>query len=173
MTKTKMTIDPNRAIKFERRYQCKMAHLWHLWTTKAGFESWWGPEGFRVEVGKLDLTVGGDLIYDMIAVAPEQIEFLKKANMPASHRTVGKFVEIAAHERICINHAIDFIPGVRPYENIMRVVFVAEAEFVHMFIDVDEHVDQAWTQAATLGIESQLTKVPAALAALAPYTAFS
>ena len=81
-------------IRLERRYEAAVEDLWYLWTTKEGFESWWGPEGFRVAVRKLDLRVGGELEYDMIAVAPEQIEFMKKANMPASHGTRGTFAQI-------------------------------------------------------------------------------
>ena len=34
----------------ERTYEATAQELWELWTTKEGFESWWGPEGFRVEV---------------------------------------------------------------------------------------------------------------------------
>src|SRR5882672_3857 len=100
-------------IRLERRYEAAVEDLWYLWTTKEGFESWWGPEGFRVEVRKLDLHVGGELEYDMIAVAPEQIEFLRRANMPASHGTRGTFALITPFESLEIIHMIDFIQGMR------------------------------------------------------------
>ena len=29
--------------------------VWALWTTEPGIESWWGPDGFDVTVGHLDL----------------------------------------------------------------------------------------------------------------------
>ena len=32
----------------------KVEELWELWTTKQGFESWWGPDGFRVKVHALE-----------------------------------------------------------------------------------------------------------------------
>ena len=158
-------MDPTRTIKFERRYKSSIENLWQLWTSKQGFESWWGPEGFRVEVRRMDPRAGGELTYDMIADGAEQIEFLRKANMPAALGARGKFVEVVRHERIYISHMIDFLPGVMPYENMIRVVFVCDGEFAHLLIDIDEHVDQAWTSAATLGMESQLGKVPAALEA--------
>src|ERR1700736_1917583 len=41
----------------ERTYRAGAQELWDLWTTKEGFESWWGPEGFRVEVYKLEARV--------------------------------------------------------------------------------------------------------------------
>jgi len=31
----------------ERTYRAKVGELWNLWTTKEGFESWWGPKGCR------------------------------------------------------------------------------------------------------------------------------
>lgn len=30
-------------IVFERTYRARREELWELWTTKEGFESWWGP----------------------------------------------------------------------------------------------------------------------------------
>lgn len=80
-------------LSFERSYEASVADLWYLWTTKAGFESWWGPKGFRVEVHKIEPRVGGALVYDMIAVGREEIEYMKKANMAASHATHGSFTE--------------------------------------------------------------------------------
>lgn len=152
-------------IRLERRYEAAVEDLWYLWTTKEGFESWWGPEGFRVEVHKLDLRTGGELIYDMIAVDPAQIEHMKKANMPISNRTRATFGEIILHKSLEIVHLIDFIPGVSPYENRSRVEFFAEEESVRMVITVDEYHNEEWTRLATMGWESQLTKLPAALAA--------
>lgn len=151
----------------ERKYDGAVEDLWYLWTTKEGFESWWGPEGFRVEVRKLDLRVDGELVYDMIAVGAQEIEFMEKANMPLSHGTRGKFVEIVPLRRLAISHMIDFVPGLRPYENKMVVEFFPEGQSVRMVITVDEHQTPEWTQRATEGLESQLTKVPAALAARA------
>jgi uncharacterized protein YndB with AHSA1/START domain len=153
------------AIRLERRYEAAVEDLWYLWTTKEGFESWWGPQGFRVEVHKLDLRVGGDLIYDMIAAEPEHIEYLKKMNMPPSHRTRGKFLAIVPMQRLEIGHLIDFIPGVKPYENNTVVEFFPEGSSVRMVIASDRHMDDEWTQRATQGWESQLTKLPAVLAA--------
>jgi uncharacterized protein YndB with AHSA1/START domain len=152
-------------IRLERRYEAAVEDLWFLWTTKEGFESWWGPEGFRVEVRKLDLRVGGELVYDMIAAAPEQIAFMKKANMPISHGTRGTYVEIVPLQRLQICHQIDFIPGVRPYENKTLVEFVPAGSSVRMVITMEEHPDPEWTRRASAGWESQLTKFPGALAA--------
>src|SRR5581483_11632459 len=56
--------DAQAPVRFERRYEnAEVQDLWELWTTKEGFESWWGPQGFRVQVHKLDLREGGELLY--------------------------------------------------------------------------------------------------------------
>ena len=60
-----------QTIVLERTLRAPIEDIWSLWTTKDGFESWWGPEGFRVQVHTLEARVGGALSYDMIADAPE------------------------------------------------------------------------------------------------------
>jgi uncharacterized protein YndB with AHSA1/START domain len=152
-------------VRVERNYEGPVDDLWWLWTTKEGFESWWGPEGFRVQVNKLELCVGGALDYDMIATDPEQIAFMKQNNMAISHATHGQFVEVTPLKRLGISHLIDFIPGMEPYENQMFVDFVPDGKRVKMVITIDEHTTPEWTKMATAGMESQLTKVPGILAA--------
>jgi uncharacterized protein YndB with AHSA1/START domain len=64
---------PQAKVVIERTYRARIEDLWELWTTKAGFESWWGPEGFHVEVHALEARAGGALEYDMIAHAADAI----------------------------------------------------------------------------------------------------
>jgi uncharacterized protein YndB with AHSA1/START domain len=154
------------SIKFERRYEsAAVEDLWDLWTTKAGFESWWGPKGFRVAVRKLELRVGGELLYDMIAVAPEEIAAMERMNMPKTHETRGTFTQIEQLRHLEITHLIDFVPGVQSYENRIRVEFSKTSDGAQMIITVQPHHDPKWTQMAKMGMESQLSKVSAALAA--------
>jgi uncharacterized protein YndB with AHSA1/START domain len=152
-------------IKFDRRYEhATVEDLWRLWTTKEGFESWWGPKGFRVEVRKLDLREGGELIYDMIADAPEEIAAMKRMNMPLRHATRGAFASIEPLKHLEIVHHIDFIPGVKSYENRIGVEFSRAGAGAQMVITVEPHHTAEWTKMASMGMESQLTKVPAVLA---------
>jgi uncharacterized protein YndB with AHSA1/START domain len=153
-------------IKFERRYETSVEDLWDLWTTKEGFESWWGPQGFRVEVHAIDPRLGGELFYDMIADGAKEIEYMKSAGMPVSHETRGRFVEVEPRRRLKILHLIDFIPGVEPYENNILVEFVPDGPGVRMVVTVDRHRDEEWTRRAAAGFESQLTKLPGALGVL-------
>ena len=151
-------------ITFERNYKASIDELWALWTTKEGFESWWGPEGFRVEVHELDLRQGGALIYDMIACREDQIAAMKEAGMPISHATRGTFTHIEPMQRLEITHVIDFIDGVEAYSNRAEVTFTEVGVHVRMVVTVDAHHNEHWTRLATAGWESQLTKLPEALA---------
>ena len=166
-----MTSNPGQgaplAVTFERSYEASVAELWDLWTTKQGFESWWGPKGFRVDVHRIEPRVGGALVYDMIAVGREEVEFMKKTFAGVSHPTHGTFTQVVLHERLEIVHVIDFVPGQPTYDNRMRVEFSAAGKTAHMVISVEEHSTKEWTQAARMGMESQLTKVPEALKARA------
>jgi uncharacterized protein YndB with AHSA1/START domain len=163
MTKPAVS-EAQAAIKFDRRYEdTKVEDLWSLWTTKEGFESWWGPKGFRVEVHKLELREGGELLYDMIAAAPAEIAAMERMNMPLSHKTRGTFARIEALKHLELIHMIDFIPGVKPYENRMLVEFSQAGRSARMVITIEPHHDPEWTRMAALGMEGQLTRVPEAL----------
>ena len=81
-------------IRIERVYPASANEVWDLWSTKEGIESWWAPDGFRVEVRTLELRPGGELIYAMTATAPEQVEFMNGAGMPLTTESRKTFTEI-------------------------------------------------------------------------------
>lgn len=146
-------------IIIERTYRATVEELWALWTTKEGFESWWGPEGFRVEVHELDARVGGTLRYDMIADAPEMVAAMKAMGQPVSHGTNGTFTELRRHERLAITHVIDFLPGVAAYDSTAVAELFPQGDHVRMVITLDPMHDAHWTSQATAGWASQLTKL--------------
>jgi len=153
---------PGRAgskVVIERTYRARVQELWNLWTTKEGFESWWGPDGFRVEVHAIEPRVGGTLHYDMIADAPEQIDAMKKMGQPTSHRTRGTFTEVKPQEGLSITHVIDFLPGVKPYESTMRVAFFPSGNDVRMVVTLDPMHSEDFSKMQTAGFTSQLGKL--------------
>jgi uncharacterized protein YndB with AHSA1/START domain len=93
------------------RCSAQVEKLWELWTTKEGFESWWGPEGFRAQVHAIEARRGGALGYDMIAGTPEMVEAMKQMGRPPSHGTRGIFSEFRPYEHLTLTHVIDFLPG--------------------------------------------------------------
>ena len=147
------------AVVIERTYRATVEELWALWTTKAGFESWWGPQGFRVEVHTLEPRVGGALEYDMIADAPDAIAAMKEMGQPISHGTRGTYAEFQAPQRLRLVHVIDFVPGQAPYESVIEVDFSAAGDQARMVVTLHPHVDPHWTRMSVEGFTSQLTKL--------------
>jgi uncharacterized protein YndB with AHSA1/START domain len=146
-------------VVIERTYRAKVTELWELWTTKQGFESWWGPDGFRVEVHALEARPGGTLHYDMIADSPEMIAAMKQMGRPTSHEARARFTEIRPHDRLAITSVIDFLPGVIPYESTIVAEFFPSGETVRMVVTLDPMHNEEFTKMATDGFTSQLSKL--------------
>lgn len=142
-----------------RTYRATLADVWNLWTTKEGFESWWGPQGFRAEVHELDARPGGALRYDMVAATPAMIEEMKKLGQPSSHGVKARFVELRPQERLVIRNVIDFLPGVAAYESDIEVDFVGEAGKVTMTVTLQGMHTEEMTGMQLEGFTSQLTKL--------------
>ena len=155
------TDTPQAKLVIERSYRARAEDLWALWTTKAGFESWWGPEGFRVEVHALEAREGGALAYDMIADAPDAIAAMKQMGQPLSHSTRGRFAEFRPLERLTLIHMIDFVPDTAPYESVIEVDFHATGDHAQMVVTLHPHRDPHWTRMSIEGFRSQLTKLDA------------
>jgi uncharacterized protein YndB with AHSA1/START domain len=143
----------------ERAYRATAAELWSLWTTKAGFESWWGPEGFRSEVHELDARAGGLLRYDMIADTPAMIAVMQRMGQAASHPVRATFAEFKPNQRLVIRNMIDFLPGVAPYESTIVVEFLPAGELVRMVVTLARMHDDEMTARQLQGFASQLSKL--------------
>ena len=156
---TPAAVAPQAVVVIERTYAARPEELWALWATKAGFESWWGPEGFRVEVSRLEARAGGAIEYDMIADAPEAIAAMRSMGMPLSHDTRGTFAEFRPHARLTLVHVIDFVPGQAPYESLIEVDFSAVGDKARMVVTIHPHIDPHWTKMSVQGFTSQLTKL--------------
>jgi uncharacterized protein YndB with AHSA1/START domain len=154
-----MPMSETKPMVLERTYEASVEELWELWTTKDGFESWWGPEGFRVEVHAIDAREGGPLHYDMIADAPEVIAEMKKTGQPLSHATRGTFSELKLHERLVLTHVIDFLPGVKPYESTMVMELFPAGNNVRMVVTLSPMHAPEFSQMQSMGFSSQLTKL--------------
>jgi uncharacterized protein YndB with AHSA1/START domain len=146
-------------IVMERLFDATLREVWELWTTKDGIESWWGPEGFRVEVHAIDLRPGGLLLYSMIADVPETIEFMKRQGMPSAHEARITYNEIVPLRRLAYTHLADFIPGVAAYDVETVVTLEQVGAQVKMTLRFDRMHDQTWTQRAAAGWEMELNKL--------------
>jgi uncharacterized protein YndB with AHSA1/START domain len=146
-------------IVVERTYRAAIEDVWDLWTTKEGFESWWGPQGFRAEVQEIDARVDGALRYEMIADSPEMIAAMKQMDRPASHATRSRFAELTPHSRLVLRNVIDFLPGVATYESDIAVDFFPSGDRVRMVVTLDGMHNEEFTKMQKEGFTSQLTKL--------------
>jgi uncharacterized protein YndB with AHSA1/START domain len=148
-----------KRITLERVYDASIEDVWELWTTKAGIESWWGPDGFAVTVDALELRPGGALHYRMTAVRAEEIAFMKREGIPVEHVVRGHFIEVVPRRRLAFVQHADFIPGVAPYDIETRVDLHESGGRVRMVLTFDAMHDELWTQRATQGYELELGRL--------------
>ena len=146
-------------VTLERTFRAPIEDVWELWTTREGIESWWGPEGFKVEVRSIDLRPGGELRYGMTAVAPEMVEFMRREGMPLTTEARLTYTEVSAPHRLAYVHRADFIPGVEPYDTATSVELRAGPDGVQMTLRFDRMHDDTWTERAVQGWESELGRL--------------
>jgi len=154
-------IDPIKSsFVIERTYAAKPEELWELWTTKDGFESWWGPQEFRADVHMIEPRQGGALHYDMVANTPEAVAAMKGMGAPTTQPCRGIFSEFRPYERLVLTQTIDFLPGVEPYDSMIAVDFFAAAQGrARMVVTLSQMHDAATTGMQREGFLSQLSKL--------------
>ena len=158
-----MTKAAKKQVVLERVYDAPIEDVWEMWTTKAGIESWWGPDGFDVTVQQLDLRPGGELRYSMNARKADMIAFMKQNGMPLSQPCTITFREITPPRRLAYTNLVDFVPGMRAYDVETVVELSAVAGGTKLMLTLDAMHDDTWTQRATMGWEQELGKLGQAL----------
>lgn len=158
------TSRPDAKFVFDRSYRATLTEVWELWTTKEGFESWWGPQGFRADVHEIEARVGGVLRYDMVADTPEMVEAMRKMGQPPLHAVHARFTELAPRTHLVLTSVIDFLPGVAPYENDIAVDLSEEGGRVRMRVTLTGMHSPEMSGMQRAGMESQLTKLDARFA---------
>ena len=156
--------EARKRITMERTFAASVAAVWELWTTKDGIEPWWGPDSFRVELRSIDLRVGGELRYAMVAAEADKMEFMKKAGMPTVTEARVRYTEVAPLSRLAYVAHTDFVPGVTPYDVATQVDLHVEGAKVRMVLSFDPMHDAHWTKMASMGWESQLGRLEKLLA---------
>lgn len=144
------------AAVIERTFRTGVEALWELWTTKEGFESWWGGERSRVEVRTIEAREGGALHYDMIAVTPEDIATRSRLGLPPSSSVRARFSAFRPYQRLILTHIIDFVAGVKPYEQTISVDFFPAGATVRMVTTIEPMHDEEFTQTSFRVFMNQL-----------------
>jgi uncharacterized protein YndB with AHSA1/START domain len=153
---------PN-ATRLERTYKASPELIWELWTTAAGIEGWWAPDGYENQVSELDLRPGGQLVYTMTATAPEQVEFMKNAGIPLSTESRKTFTEVSPPTRLAYLSLIDFVPDHEPYEHLTVVDISPAGDRTQVVMTVDPMHDETWTQRILAGRNNELDNLEAAI----------
>lgn len=155
-----MTDQIEASVVVERTFKADLNELWSLWTTKDGFESWWGPEQFRADVHTIEARPGGALRYDMVANTAEAIAAMESMNAPTVQPCRGTFQEMKQGERLVLTQVIDFLPGVEPYDSTTTVDFIPAGDgYVRMIVTLSRMHDAATTAMQKEGFTSQITKL--------------
>lgn len=149
----------------ERTLRAKPARVWEMWTTKAGLESWWGPEGFESTVDVLEVRVGGRFVIVMRAVGADQVAFMKQAGAPLESTESGTYVEVAATSRLAFVERFVHAPGVEPYDVNVLVTFEPVAAGTRLLVHSTGMHDERWQQLASRGWREQLDKLERLLSA--------
>lgn len=158
MSGSKNTAGAER-VTIERTFDTTAEQMWRMWTTKQGIEAWWGPEGFRVDVLRLEPQPGGTLHYAMTATGAEQVAFMKQAGLPLTNEAHATFRSVAPPSHLSFDSVVDFVPGVAPYTIANDVEIVPRGDRVDVVLTVDALHDAEWTSRLVAGRESQFDKL--------------
>ncbi len=152
-------------IALERELRADVARVWPMWTTKAGLERWWGPDGFRSEVTRIEVRVGGGFEIAMTAVEPEIIAYLKSTGVAVTTHDRGDYDDVQVHRRLAWHGAVDFVPGVDPYTNETTVdMWPLDGGGTRVVVNITSMHDAHWTKMKTMGWDGQLDKLVALVA---------
>jgi hypothetical protein len=148
----------------ERTVPAPPGRVWELWTTPEGISRWWAPEGFRTDVRRLDLAAGGELVYTMTAVGPEQVAFMEQNGMPLVTESRKYFTEVCEPTRLGYRSVIDFVPDHEPYEQLTVVDLAAVEGGTRVQMAVEPLHDEVWTQRLVAGRVNELENLGALVA---------
>jgi uncharacterized protein YndB with AHSA1/START domain len=152
-----------RTVTIQQHYPAEPTVVWRMWTTAEGLESWWGPDGFTVEVHAVDLRPGGTMRYSMRAVDEGIAAFLRSQGMATVTTHEIRFVEVVPYRLLTYRHPVDFVPGVETYEVGTRLELWPDAEGTRLRLVLDAMHDQTWTDRAVAGWHQELDHLTHAL----------
>jgi Activator of Hsp90 ATPase homolog 1-like protein len=107
-------------------------------------------------VTRLELAPGGELVYTMTAVAPEQIAFMEQYGMPIATESRKRFTEIVEPTRLTYTSVIDFVPDHAEYEHLTVIDLEPDAEGTRIVMHVEPLHDELWTQRLIEGRTNEL-----------------
>jgi uncharacterized protein YndB with AHSA1/START domain len=160
-----MSDSPDQPTRLVRTYAAAPERIWELWTTAAGIERWWSPDGFTTEVRELDVRPGGVLVHAMTASAPEMVEFMTANGLPLTNVGRKTFTEVDEPRRLAYVSHVDFVPGVDEYDHLTVVEIEPGDGGSTVTMTVGPMHDEEWTQRMVGGRSNELDNLGAVLGA--------
>ena len=154
-----------RRRRLVRTYPTSLERAWELWTTPGGIAQWWGPDGFHVEVERMEVRPGGELAYWMVCDDPAIRAYLAQEGMPERHLATVRYTEVVPLRRLAWSNLVDFVPDVERYEVGTTLELEPSTEGVRLTLTLDAMHDDPWTDRAAAGWEQELGKLAHALEA--------
>jgi len=101
----------------------------------------------------------------MSAIAPEMIDYMRKAGMPVSNEHSIRFTEVDPPRRLAYMEKVDFIADVETYEVETVIELEQVGDAVRMVLTFESMHDDHWTKLAVMGREGELVRLAKVLAA--------
>jgi uncharacterized protein YndB with AHSA1/START domain len=152
-------------LRLERTYDAPPERIWELWTTAAGIEQWWSPDGYATDVRALELRPGGELVHAMTATAPDQVEFVKSAGLPRTTVARKTFTVVEPPRRLGYRSLVDFVPGTEPYEHLTVVDLEPDGAGTRVVMTMESLHDEVWTERLVAGRTNELENLAAVVGA--------
>ncbi len=143
----------------ERVWDAPLAVVWELWATPKGLSSWWGPNGFTVEVLTMELHEGGTFSYTMRASSPEMAAKMKEGGRPSEFTVTATYTDV--QPKTVLAYKSPFGPEFM----FTSVTFEEAADGVHMTLVIDATKPEM-TGGAAGGWRSAVDKFAAHLATM-------
>jgi uncharacterized protein YndB with AHSA1/START domain len=111
-----VTLPTDEQILITREFDAPRHLVFKAWTTPELVKRWWGGKRGEMEIVEIDLRVGGDWRYVMVAHGEHQVAF---------H---GTFREIVPNERIVTTEVYEGAPPLPPEEEPLNIVEFSETD---------------------------------------------
>lgn len=95
----------NKELSICRLLNAPQELVWEVWTDPEHIKNWWGPEGFKNSIEKMDVTEGGE--WEFVMHSPDGTDFKNKhvylklekpSKLVLQHVTSPKFIMTATFE---------------------------------------------------------------------------
>lgn len=150
-------------VRAEKTLDSPPHRLWSLWTTQAGLESWWCPEGFVMTVEALEVRPGGeiDFRFEDAATAgnPRWRDTVRAKGFPTTWVGKGVYLEVDFPRRLAFRQTLDFGPRSARQEYRMSAEFRSEGGGTRLAVRAEAAPSRHWTLLGESNLIGQLDRL--------------